>query len=162
MAPIRIFALQFLLSLTAYALIGAWLAAPWLARRPRDPALMLLIAPQTLRHIGVTLLVPGVAAPSLPAEFARQTAAGDLVTSILALACLVALRLRWRARIALVWVFNVVGCADLLLNMAHGARLRVANHLESAWIAPTFVVPGMLVLHVLVFWMLLRRAESDS
>ena len=160
--PVQIFGLQFLLSLAAYSLVGAWLVAPWLAERPRERSLMLLVAPQTMRHIGATLLVPGVAAPSLAPEFARQTAAGDLATSSLAFLALVALHFRWRARFALVWLFNGVGCADLLLNMAHGARLQVAKDLGAAWVVPAFVVPGMLVLHGLVFWVLLWRSRAGA
>ena len=46
--------------------------------------------------------------------FARHQAYGDLLAMILALLSLIAIRNHWRAALALVWVFNVVGMLDLL------------------------------------------------
>jgi hypothetical protein len=148
---------QFLLSLIAYTLIGWWFVGPWLAKKPKDQALMILVLPHAFRHLGANLLAPGMAAPTLPVEFARATAAGDLLTVGLALLSLVALRVGWRGARAVVWVFNVVGTCDLLLNVARGAHLQVAGHLGAAWYTPAFAVPGMLVAHVMIFAFLLRK-----
>jgi hypothetical protein len=61
------------------------------------------------------------------------------------------LRARWRHAIALVWLFNLVGLGDMLSNLANGIRLQVAEHLGAAWFGIAFVVPLMLVVHVLIF-----------
>jgi hypothetical protein len=153
----QLLALQFALSLAAYAALGFWYVLPWLRTKPLAAALPILVFPQTFRFIGVTLLVPGVVEPGLPDAFARSTAIGDTVTTLLAWLALIALRSGWRAAIPAVWLFNLVGLGDLLLNLSRGIRLQVASQLGAAWFGPAFVVPAMLVIHILVFILLVRR-----
>ena len=152
----QLLALQFTLSLLGYAALGHWFVRPWLQTKPRATALAILVVPQTFRFIGVTLLVPGVVGPGLPEAFARHTAIGDIIITVLAWLALIALRAGWRFAIPAVWLFNLVGLGDLLLNLGHGVRLQVASQLGAAWFGPAFIVPGMLVIHVLVFVFLVR------
>ncbi len=151
-----------MLSLAAYAAIGAWFIWPWLRAKPLHTALSILLLPQLFRHVGVTLLVPEVVDPTLPEAFARQTAIGDTIAVALAWLALVALRARWRSAIAAVWLFNVVGLADMLFNLFNAARLGAAEHLGAAWYGPAFVVPAMLVVHALIFVSLLRGEEGAA
>ncbi|MEX2207279.1 MAG: hypothetical protein WEF50_13710 [Myxococcota bacterium] len=152
----QLLALQFTLSLLAYTALGFWYIRPWLQTKPRATALSILVFPQTFRFVGVTLLVPGVVEPGLSEAFARPTAIGDTVTTVLAWLALISLRAGWRLAIPAVWLFNLVGLADLLLNLSRGVRLQVASQLGAAWFGPAFIVPGMLVIHVLVFVFLVR------
>jgi len=152
----QLLALQFTLSLLGYAALGLWFVRPWLQTKPRATALAILVVPQTFRFIGVTLLVPGVVGPGLPEAFARHTAIGDIIITVLAWLSLISLRAGWRFAIPAVWLFNLVGLGDLLLNLGHGVRLQVASQLGAAWFGPAFIVPGMLVIHVLVFVFLVR------
>ena len=151
-----------MLSLAGYAAIGAWFIWPWLRAKPRHTALSILLLPQLFRHVGVTLLVREVVDPTLPEAFARQTAIGDTIAVALAWFALVALRARWRFAIAAVWLFNVVGLADMLFNLFNAARLGAAEHLGAAWYGPAFVVPAMLVVHTLIFVSLLRGEEGAA
>jgi hypothetical protein len=154
--------LQFALSLAAYAAIGRWFAWPWLLQRPYRTALSILLLPQLFRHVGVTLLVPEVVDPELPQEFARQTAIGDTLTVALAWVALLCLRMGWRFAVGAVWVFSIVGLTDMLLNLATAARLGAAEHLGAAWYGPAFVVPAMLVVHVLIFAFLMRGDRTTG
>jgi hypothetical protein len=160
MEAARLLALQFTLSLLAYAALGFWYVRPWLRTKPRATALTFLLFPQTFRFVGVTLLVPGVVEPGLPDSFARPTAVGDTVTTLLAWLALIALRGGWRLAIPTVWLFNLVGLTDLLLNLGRGVRMQVAAQLGAAWFGPAFIVPGMLVIHVLIFVFLLRGRQE--
>ena len=99
--------------------------------------------------------------PGLPAAFARQTAIGDIVAVGLAWVALVSLRARWPFAITAVWSFNVIGLADLLFNLATAARLGAAEHLGAAWYGPAFIVPAMLVGHILIFAVLIRGETTD-
>jgi hypothetical protein len=75
---------------------------------------------------------------------------------------LLALHRHWRYALAVVWFFNLFGCADLLSNVAQGVRLNAAPHLLAAWFVPAFVVPAMLLSHLLIFkrlWRLGLRGE---
>jgi hypothetical protein len=161
---VPLFVLQFVMSLAAYTAIGGWFVRPWLRSKPVETALAILLLPQLLRHVGITLMVGEVVDPSFPVEMARRTAIGDTLTALFAWAALIALRLRWRRALALVWVFNLFGLADMLTNLASGLRLQVADDLGAAWLGIVFVVPLMLVVHGLIFAFLLeaRRAALRS
>jgi hypothetical protein len=101
-------------------------------------------------------LVPAVVAPTLPAAFAKPAAYGDLLSGVLALLTILALRHRWPLALGLTWVTNVVGSIDLLHAFYQGTTRGVGPHLGSAWYIPTFAVPALYVTHVMVFAMLLR------
>lgn len=155
-------ALQFFLCLLAYSFISWQFVVPWLRQKSKTDALMILVLPHLFRHLGVNLLVQGLSAPTLPKDFANATAIGDLITVGLAWLSLIALRLRWSYAMIFVWIFNVIGCCDLLLNILRGMSLQVANHLGAAWYVPAFVVPFMLVVHILIFVFLLRSSETRA
>ena len=162
MEPFQVLLLQALLSFLAYLAIGFWFVRPWLEGKPRNDALMILVLPHAFRHVGVSLLVPGLVDPGLPRSFAVGTATGDLLTVALAWLSLVVLRARWRYAVAVVWVMNLVGCTDLLLNLARGMRLQVAPYLGAAWYGPAFVVPAMLTAHILLFIVLVRAHPRSA
>lgn len=149
-----IFGLQLFLSLVVWGLIAKWLLAPWLATKSREGALFWLTLPHAFRHMGMVFLVPGVVAQPLPDAFATPAAYGDLVTGLLALLTLVALRSGWTGSLALVWVFNTVGTVDLLNALRH---LEVVPDFGAVWYIPTFYVPLLLVTHFMIFSRLLRR-----
>ena len=155
MSTQQIFGLQFLLSLVVYGLIARWYLAPRLAPLPLASALMPLLFLHATRHLGMVFLVPSVVGPGLQPEFAVPAAYGDLLAALLALAAIVALRARWRAALALTWLFNVVGTLDLINALYRGTRLQV--QLGAAYYIPTFAVPALLVTHAMIFALLLRR-----
>ncbi|MCH8151894.1 MAG: hypothetical protein IH830_05930 [Planctomycetes bacterium] len=156
MDTLAIFGLQFFLSLVVWGLIAKWLLAPWLEKKSPHEALFWLTLPHAFRHIGMVFLVPGVVAQTLPESFAALAAYGDLVTGVLALLALIALRTGWRGTLALVWVFNIVGTVDLLNALRHA---NAVPDLGAAWYIPTFFVPLLLVTHFMMFARLLRRGS---
>ncbi len=149
-----IFGLQFLLSLIVWGFIAKWLFAPWLEKKPTHEALFWLGLPHVFRHVGMVFLVPGVVDHSLPEGFANAAAYGDLITGVLALLALIALRAGWSAAVGMVWTFNIVGSVDLLNALRH---VNVAPDLGAAWYIPTILVPLLLVTHFMIFARLLRR-----
>ena len=155
-----IFGLQFLLSLIVYALIARWYVAPWLAGKPVEQALAVLILPHAFRHLGRVFLVPGVVAGPLPPVFADPAAYGDLAAGVLAIVALVALRGGWGVALPLVWLFNVVGSVDLLHAVLRGLIANAAQNMGAAWYIPTFIVPALVVTHVMVFARLLRAKSA--
>ena len=159
-----IFGLSAFLSLTSSVVFAKFCAWPWLRGRKLYTALLVLVAPHMfLRFIGLSLLVPGVVSPSLPAAFALPAAYGDVVAGLLAIVATIALSRRASWSIAAVWVFNLWGAADLLLALFQGPRLIAdAGMLGAAFYLPTAIVPPLLVSHALVFLLLLRRADSTE
>ena len=114
MDTLAIFGLQFVMSLVVWGLIAKWLLAPWLKKKSPHNALFWLTLPHAFRYMGMVFLVPGVVVQPLPAAFAIPAAYGDLVTGVLALLALIALRTGWVGAVVLVWLFNIVGTVDLL------------------------------------------------
>ncbi len=158
--PLLVF--QFVLSLAGYLALGWWFVRPWLRAKPVSTALSILLVPQLFRHVGVSLLVPEIVDPTFPEAMARQTAIGDTIAALLAWVALISLRAGWRRASAAVWIFNVVGLTDMIVNLANGARLQVADHLGAAWFGIAFVVPAMLVIHLLIFSFLLSGRERAA
>ncbi len=156
MDTLAIFGLQFVLSLVVWGLIAKWLVAPWLENKSPHDALFWLTLPHAFRYMGMVFLVPGVVARPLPAAFATPAAYGDLVTGILALLALIALRTSWARALALVWLFNIVGTVDLLNALRQAS---VVRDFGAAWYIPTLFVPLLLVTHFMIFARLLRRGR---
>ncbi len=104
MDVMTIFAIQFFMSLVVWGSLGYWLLAPWLEKKSLNDALFFLTVPHAFRHIGMVFLVPGVVAGPLPETFADPAAFGVLLTGVLALLALIALRNSWSVARAAVWL----------------------------------------------------------
>ena len=161
MDPRAIFGISILMSLVSSTVIAKLYVWPWLKAKQRDQALTALVAPHMfLRFLGLSFLVTGVVAPSLPAGFALPAAWGDFIAGILAIIATIGLSRRASWAIAAVWVFSVWGAGDLLLAFYNGPRFQLQpGALGAGFYLPTAIVPLLLVSHVLAFRLLLRRAH---
>jgi hypothetical protein len=59
----------------------------------------------------------------------------------------------------LVWVFNLVGLADLVFDTARAVSVNlpsIAGQLGAGYAIPMLYVPALFWTHVLAFWLLLR------
>ena len=150
-------------SLLSYALIALWYVVPRLSKQPRVQALLPLVLFNTFRTVGLVFMFPQVTGGALPPGFAVPAAYGDLLTTGFALLAVFALRFRPGWALPLVWLFNLVGITDLLFAMYQGGVTDLPIfHLGVAWLLLTVYVPGLLVSHVIVFWLLLRVAPSTQ
>src|SRR5262249_51717048 len=108
-----------------------------------------------------TFLIPQVTGAPLPYDLAAPAAFGDLTAATLAFLSVFALRLRWPFALVLVWVFTIEGSADLLFAYYQGRALGWFSYqVGPVWYIPTFIVPLLLVIHVLIFWLLLRPSPA--
>ena len=158
-----LFGLSVLMSFAAFGLVTKLYIWPWLRLKRRGDALVPLLVPHAFRFVGLSFLVPGVVSPALPAAFAVPAAYGDLVAAILAIVATLALRARAAWAIPAVWIFNTWGAADLLFAIYEGqigSRIDIGS-LGAAFFIPTLVVPPLLVLHGLIFWLLLRPERQS-
>lgn len=148
--------------LVAWTVFAAQYIWPAIRRRERVEALRPILVLHAFRYIGLVVLIPGVASPELAGTtFASQLAYGDLATAILALIALAALRTRLSG--SMVWIFNIVGTADLLNAFYQGSRISLANTpglLGAGYFLPVLGVPLLLVTHVLVFRLLMRKGVA--
>jgi hypothetical protein len=159
--PRAIFGLSVLGGFVAWGLFAACWVWPRLRTLPRERALAILVVPHAFRFVGLSFLVEGVVAPSLPRGFAVPAAYGDLGATLLAMLAMVALDRRWSWAIAVVWLLNLWGAADLLLAFVNGPRVGLTpSMLGAAFFIPTALVPGLLTAHALSFRLLFARAAQ--
>jgi hypothetical protein len=145
----------------AWGIVAKRYIWPNLRHRQRAEALRPLLILHGFRYIGLAFLIPGVASADLPSAFAHSAAYGDIVAATLALLSLAALPRR--AGVAIAWVFNVWGSADLLnaFYQANDAGL-VPGQLGVTYFIPTLVVPLLLITHGLAFRILLQHQNESA
>jgi hypothetical protein len=162
MPPARLFGISVLLSFVIWSVVAVRFLWPALRRQPRPDALRPILLLHSFRFIGLAFLIPGVVSPNLPQEFAVPAAYGDLAAALLAIFSLFTLGSALEG--GAVWIFNIVGTADLLFAFYQG---RIGVGVEpglfgAAYFIPTVVVPLLLVTHVIVFRLLLRRTMPSN
>ena len=150
----------------AFSFVGWGIVAiryvwPELRNCQRPEALRPLLILHSFRFVGLAFLVPGVVSPDLPSAFARSAAYGDIIAAALALLSL--LTLARGPGVAIVWIFNLWGAADLLnaFYQANAAGL-LPGQLGATYFIPTVAVPLLLVTHALVFRILLQRQDEPA
>ena len=154
-----LFGISILMSFVAFGIVTKLYIWPRLRSLPREQALVPLVIPHTFRFVGLSFLVPGVVSPTLPSAFSNPAAYGDLVAAILAVVATLALAAHASWALAIVWVFNLWGTADLLHAIYQGqVGVRIGpGALGAAFYIPTVIVPPLLVTHALIFRLLLRK-----
>ena len=153
-----LFGLSILMSFVAFGLVAKLYIWPRLRRMPREEALTAMVMPHAFRFAGLSFLVPGIVAPSLPSAFAAPAAYGDLIAAILASISVLALSARVSWALVIVWTFSLWGSLDLL-NAFYQGEIGVGidvRDLGAAFYIPTVIVPPFLIIHGLIFWLLLR------
>ena len=151
-----------LMGLAAYGLIAKWYIMPVLTALPRAKAMEPLLLIHCFRFVGLAFLIPGVTSQPLDPRFANPAAYGDLLAAVLAFLAILALRRDWRAAIPLVWIFNIEGTLDLLNAVTQGIRYTEDGSLGATYFIPAIVVPALLVTHVMIFVILLRKRSRES
>jgi len=151
MSAFRVLNIQSTLSLVAFSLIALWHVAPRLATRSREAALVPLLWVQVFRYAPLALYAPGQVDPRIPADVAAAVGLGDLASGIMALIALVALKLRVPGAISLVWIFSVVGIADLVFATVKAVGAEMYRFpMGWNWYILNFYVPMIVVSHVMI------------
>ena len=155
-----IFATQAALSLLSFGLIAGWVIYPRLRERSLRDVLTPLLLIETLRAVGLVVLIPGSVDAALPAGFAVPAAVGDMLAVVLAFAALVAVRAGWWVAPALVWLFTVEGLADFINATVQGLRLGLPTyHLGIVWLLLTYAVPAFTVVQFIIIAVLLNSSR---
>jgi hypothetical protein len=159
-----LFGLSVLLSFVAFGIVTRIYIWPQLRVMRRQDALTALVVPHTFRFVGLSFLIPGVVSAPLPPGFALPAAYGDLDATFFAIVATVGLSSGGSWALAVVWLFNLWGTADLLFALYQGAiGLRIGvGSLGATYFIPTVLVPAALITHGLIFWLLLRRVSRTS
>ncbi len=154
-----VFGLSVLLSFVASGVVAKLYFVPKLRMKGREDALLPLVVPHLFRFVGLSFLVPGVVSSSLAPAFAVPAAYGDLITSIFAILATFALVAHASWATSIIWLFNLWGAGDLLYAFYAGFINFGGDPgvLGATFFIPTLFVPPLLLTHVMIFWLLLRR-----
>lgn len=143
--------------------LGAWV---------RELPLRWLVLFHAVRFVGIAFLVL-YAKGTIPGAFAVTAGWGDIAVAVTALivanwAVPIANRTHWW--VVLLW--NIFGLLDILFVLRTGISLGFADPAQMVWITafpwsliPTFIVPLVLVTHVLIFvrlWRLWNEASDGN
>ena len=124
-------------------------------RQSRDDAAHPILLLHCFRFVGLAFLLPGVVSSDLTSAWALPAAYGDLGAALLALLALACLRTTFG--VALVWIFNVWGSADLLFAFYRGNQVGLEpGQLGAGYFIVTMLVPLLLLTHGLLFRILWR------
>ena len=135
MNKLPLFGLSVLMSFVAFGIVTRTYIWPRLRMARREEALMALTVPHTFRFIGLSFLIPGVVASSLPSAFAAPAAYGDLFAAILAVLAIWSLSARAWFATSMVLVFNVWGAADLLVGFIKACSVCAST--QRRWVLRT-------------------------
>jgi len=148
-----------------WATIFATIIWPKMKQQPRVHQLKVLTSIHFFRYFATTTLIAGLVSRKLPSGFADPAAFGDLISLALAYIAFIGLQRSRSGQPALipVWIFNIVGTADLLLAMALGpALIRDPGDFGLAYIVPTLYVPLLLVAHFYGLKVLSQRSSEKD
>lgn len=159
-----IFLTDMVLGYLAWALCIAVYVWPRLRAMDRVQAHRAIATFNSFRFFGLVFLLPGFIGPNLPEAFATPAAFADLATALLAILALLTVRVRFLFW-PLIWAFNLVGLADLVMDTAHAVSLNlpsVAGQLGAGYAIPILYVPALFWMHLLALWLLLRPAHTPA
>lgn len=127
------------------------------------------VAYHLVRFVGLALLAFAVAG-RFPAAWATKAAWGDIAVAILAgLVAMLALPVMSIRKWLVVFVWNLLGFADIVFVLATGIPIALRDVQAMSplreWplvLLPTFIVPLILVTHVLIFVRLFKGREAAA
>ncbi|MBV7339165.1 hypothetical protein KFU94_65320 [Chloroflexi bacterium TSY] len=162
MSVFTIFMTQITISLIACTLlaVAVW---PHLREWSLRDALIPLLFIQAFRVVALGVLVPNLVGTDFPQETGAIIAYGDLASAILALLALFAATFNMSIMKPLTWLFNIVGFIDLFNAMIQGSIAEMYQYkLGPQWYVPTFYTSFLLLTHILIFMLLLRKREAEQ
>lgn len=133
----------------SYALVR-WLR-PWMRTQTMAVAMTPILLLHATRANGIGFVLDGVVAPSLVHDMAVPAAAGDVISSIVAIVCLFAWKHGERTGKFFAWSFSIVGMIDLVMVAVLVGMYQVRpGDLGAMYLIVVGVVPGLIITHLLV------------
>lgn len=130
---------------------------PKISKLSIHEALLPFVFLNTFRYLGLSFMAKEQMYDGFPTDFLTTVGLWDFTTSILAIITTVALKTKWKFAILLVWIFNIVGFADLVAAFPQFFGLKLYDHnLGFIWLM--FVTYGLTTFmsHIYIFYRLLR------
>ncbi|MEZ4960645.1 MAG: hypothetical protein R2830_12565 [Saprospiraceae bacterium] len=135
---------------------------PKISKLSIHEALLPFVFLNTFRYLGLSFMAKEQFYDGFPTDFLTTVGLWDLTTAILAIITTVALKTKWKLAIPLVWIFNIVGFADLITAFPQFFGLELYNqNLGFIWLM--FVTYGLTTFmsHIFIFYRLLRPKPKN-
>jgi len=164
MSPAMIFNIHLALGYVPWLLCFGSYGWPRLKAMDAIEAQRLIATLHSFRFFGLVFILPGVVGAGLPHDFAQFAAYGDFATGLLAIAALLAVRVRalfW----ALIAAFNLVGAVDILVDYFHGVMIDLPSRsgaLGAAYAIVIIYVPLLMITHIAALALLVRHRSGRS
>jgi hypothetical protein len=138
------------ISAIIFNLAYRWFLKPVLPKLNPATVLLPILLLQSMRHLGLMFLTTGVTSPNLPAQFAVPAAAGDFLSTTLALTAALLIHRKSTWAVPMTWLFTVVGLVDFVVAIALSRIYGAGDFLGGAYWIPSFWVPMLIVGHVAI------------
>ena len=112
------------------------------------------------RHLGLMFLAPGALKSELPTVFSLPAALGDTAAAVLAVIALYTVVKDKPYSNKAMWAFNLFGFVDLVIAVSIGAIANVGPMVGATHWIPAFLVPILLVSHIVVFKKLMMNKAT--
>jgi hypothetical protein len=134
---------------------------PRIAKLSLHEALLPFVFLNTFRYLGLSFMAKEQFYDGFPIEFLTTVGIWDMSTAILAIIASIALKNKWKFSIATVWVFNVVGFADLITAFPQFFSLKLYDY-DLGFIWLMFVTYGLATLlsHIYIFIRLFKNLRN--
>jgi len=152
----KIVLIQLSTSVVIYSMIAAYYVWPRLKKMELEDALVPLFFLLSFRYIGLVFFLPEIIGNPLPSVWATMVGLGDMITGVLSLVAIVALRSRNRIGIGLAWIVVVIGTLDFLYGYTVGIAMKIQLG-GPAYFIPILFNPAMFVATFLIFKLLLSK-----
>lgn len=157
-----ILGIQTSVSTVAYTLIFFWYVQPRIAKLPFETAVTPMLLVHLFRFLGFTLIVVGQTDPSISRSTLEAIAYGDLLATISALVAVLALRRRSRLAVPLIWLFTIIGFADLANVGRLALNADLFNHYVGVmWLVAIVFFPVVIISHIYIVYRLLNKRNED-
>lgn len=148
-------------SFLVYILAAVWYIGPWIGRRSLADALSVLVWVHVFRYIALEIFSAEKFGWNIPDDVADQIIYGDVISTVIAIIALVALRYRLQAARWIVWLLVVVTVVDLANAGVQGASNELFEDTFGVpWLILVFYVPALWVTAVMMAWQLVTRRRE--
>ncbi len=150
--------IQALIGSVSIILAFKWWIQPRVANLSIQDALLPFVFLNTFRYLGLSFMAKEQFYDGFPTQFLTTVGLWDMSTAILAVIAAIALKGKWKFAIPMVWVFNIVGFADLITAFPQFFGLELYNYnLGTIWLM--FITYGLMAFlsHIYIFYRLLKR-----
>jgi hypothetical protein len=154
-----IFGVSILMSLIAWNQVGKRYFGFGHETREFRAAVTPILLLHSFRFIGLAFIVPGVVNPGLDPSWAFPAAVGDLSAAVLALTALFLSRTVYFR--LFVWIFNIIGAADLILAFIKGPLANIVPSLGATYFIIVIPVPLLILTHISIFKLLMRKRPIE-